>query len=672
MRFWAPAVWLSLALAQAPTWEVSVPKNVRIDLLPDGNLLVKSGKEGLWALSAKDGQKLWECSACNRNPADSWRQIQGYPLWEAGVLVNIPETAKVRDPDRFFPGWRFRPYMVLNAATGRLIFNLEEENQSWNWVSGRAILPEEGLLVLFGEGSKDPKKSLSITTSIIAAYDLKNGGQLWRRPAGEKPGLEGLYSNLAAYEGKVYFLTNQALYCVDARTGNTVWRTEIVKRISLRAMTGTYVFVDADRDLVVAFGRGRVIAVRRATGEPVWAKPVKVSRDNVLHAFSTDWGILLFTDDLEPGSSKRPTGLNLLYPPLAVLLRYEDGLNPWGERLVCPGLLAGYIPLDERRLFCLFQRERVFTSGQNRPEDWAVEINVLDVERGEFLFKRSISLRGALLHAQTVPGGFLVQTVRRLQYLSETGEVIWEKPVKRPFALPFAVREEGAVFQAYVVDEAGQVFLWEGPGAQPRSIGRPLAGFTSDPPQGIAWDKGKIWVWGGSTLYGLSPGGEIECEFRRPPPAHPSVIRLLGATLSVAGYIGSGFLTYKALQTLAYDPEREWDRPDLATSLKKGLTAAAYGLGAVSSAVLADAAWEALVKRRYARMKEVEDWAFFLGMKGNDVCFYQVDKAKCALLKEHPLGPMGLFRSPQYEVDPIDKRLYLLDGERLRAYSLAE
>lgn len=662
-------LWVSLLWAQAPLWKADLPANARIALLPDGNILVLS-KENVYALSAAKGEKLWDCRPCTHFTADEWRPIGDYPLWEAGTLVNADPQIPLDSVRRMYPFWWTSGYMVLNAATGRVVFDATAKGEHWYWVSGRAILPSQGLLVIFGVGPKNPNAFLSLQTSIIAGYDLRTGQQLWRRPASDKNASEQLHSNLAAYDGKVYFLTNRALYAVDAATGNTLWRTEIVKGISLRATTGTYIFIDEEKDMVMAFGRGRLIAVRRADGQRLWQKPVDIPRDNVIHAFSTSRGVLLFTDDLQPGSVQAPTGRSLFFPPLALLLSYENGANLWGERLRTPGLLSGYIPLDENRLLCLFQRERFWRGARPGIDDWAVEVDVLDIQRGEFLFKRPISLKGALLHAQTVPGGILVQSARRLQYISEDGQVLWEKPIKRPFQLPFAVREEGGVFQAFLIDEVGQVFRWDGPGSEPKAIGQRLTAFQNDPPQGIAYDAGKIWIWGGSTIYGLTPEGDIACEFRRPIPAQPVGLRILGATIAAAGYLTSAYLSYKALQTITYDPERSWERPDVATSLKKGLTAAAYGLGAVGTALLADAAWQSLVEARRARMKEAANLTFLMGMEGSTATLFAIDKTRCAPAFQKALGPVGLFRSPQYEVDPIDKRLYAVEKQTLTVYSL--
>ncbi|GIV22440.1 MAG: hypothetical protein KatS3mg025_0099 [Bacteroidia bacterium] len=664
-------LWIgALVWAQAPLWEVSLPKDARIKLLPDGHLLVVSLREGVYALDAGTGQKRWECAGC-RGLSQEWYPIDDSPLYENGSLQYAPPGAMANNPAEIALTQNLAPYKVLNTATGKLVFDRSEARKSWDWVSGRALCPEAGLLILFGVGPKDPKKAFSLQTSILAAYDVRTGEERWRRPAGENVGSEQLQSNISCYEGTLYFLTNRALYAVDARTGQNRWRTEIVKGISFQPTTGTFVFADPERDWIVAYGRGRLIGVRRSTGEKLWEKPIPLYRNRILHAFSTEKGVLLFTDDVAADSDALPTGNNLLYPPLALLVQ-ENGQNPWGERLKTPGLLAGYIPLDEKRLFCVFMRERFWQSRHAPRDNWKVEIDVLDIERGQFLFQKPISLKGTLLHAQNVPGGFLVQTTRRLQYISETGEVLWEKPLKSPFSIPFAVREEGPLFEAYGIDDNGQLFVWRGAGTQPEPLGKPISAFQSDPPQGIAYDKGHILVWGGSSLYRFLPNGKEICHLQQPVPAQPPLIRLLGATVSLAAYVGSAYLGYKALQEVVYDPDRPWDRLNQAPSLRQMLKAASYATASVGLAVLGDATWTALVQRRYTQLKAAENLAFLAGMQGTQLALFVVDKDSCTPLMEKTLGKVELSRPPQFEIDPVEKRLFVIQGTTLQAYTWAK
>ncbi|MCS7189806.1 MAG: hypothetical protein NZ933_08445, partial [Bacteroidia bacterium] len=138
---------------------------------------------------------------------------------------------------------------------------------------------------------------------------------------------------------------------------------------------------------------------------------------------------------------------------------------------------------------------------------------------------------------------------------------------------------------------------------------------------------------------------------------------------SFAGYVGSAFFTYKALQTLDYDPQQEWNRFPTATSLKKSLKAVGYAMLAAASNSLADAAWQSLVRRRQAKMKEMEQLGFFVGMEGNNVTLYGIDREKCTVTFQKSLGALKAFQSPQYEIDPIDKRLFVIDQGKIRAYS---
>ncbi|MEN2992691.1 MAG: PQQ-binding-like beta-propeller repeat protein [Bacteroidia bacterium] len=660
-------IWLQTLL-----WEHTLPAQADMQLLPDGNLLVRTSKE-LYLLSAKDGQIIWRCGACPTFRS-GWRLLDGYPLVEAGQTIPLGPDVGPDSVGKAYPFWRLDPYQVINALTGKEIFSLSAQKEGFMWVIGRRLIPEQGILVIHGAGSANPKKFFSVTTSILAAYDVRTGALLWRRPAGEKPGSERLLGDVIAYGGDLYYLTQQALYAVEARTGTVRWRAPVVEGFTLRAITGTYLFVDEERDYVIGFTRGRLIAVRRKDGVAVWNRLPEIRRNNLVGAFSSEAGLLVFTDDEQPGSQEAPTGRDLFFPPQVLLIRHADGGPAWPEPLQVPGLLVGYIPLSEDRLFCLFVRERSWRGLRNDPRDrWKTVANVLDIPSGRFLFRESLSLPGQLLHAASFAGGILVQTSARLQGISETGELLWEKPIRRPAEVPFALREEGGIAQAFLVDETGQVYRWDAGTSAPQPIGSPLRNLLSDPPQGLLYDKaqGLLWVWGGSAAYGLTPAGELKCQFERAVPAQPAAIRLLSAAAALGAYVGSEYLAQMSLALLGPE-EGPTPSRNTAVSLRRNLQSAALGLGAFGTALLGDVLWEGIVKRRRAQADSLGPLLFLAGLKGGQLFLYAFDRSRCAPLMEVPLGRPALSAYDLYEVDPLERRVFAREGRTLRAYALSE
>ncbi|MCS7162714.1 MAG: PQQ-like beta-propeller repeat protein [Bacteroidia bacterium] len=660
-------IWLQTLL-----WEHTLPAQADMQLLPDGNLLIWTNRE-LYVLSAKDGQIIWRCGAC-QTFRSGWRLLDGYPLVEAGQIIPLSPNTPPDSVDRAYPSWRLEPYQVINALTGREIFSLRAQKEGFTWVIGRRFIPEQGILVIHSAGADNPKKFISSQTSILAAYDARTGALLWRQPAGKKPGSEYLLGELIAYGGDLYYLTQQALYAVEARTGTVRWRAPVVEGFTLRAITGTYLFIDEARDYVIGFTRGRLIAVRRKDGVAVWNRLPEIRRNNLVGAFSSEAGLLVFTDDVQPGSQEASTGRNLFFPPQALLIRYTDGGLAWPEPLQVPGLLVGYIPLSEDRLFCLFVRERSWRGLRNEPRDrWQTVVNILDIPQGRFLFRQALSLPGSLLHAASFAGGILVQTSARLQGLSESGDILWEKPIRRPAEVPFALREEGGIAQAFIVDETGQVYRWDAGASTPQPIGSPLRNLVQDPPQGLLYDnaQGLLWVWGGSAVYGLTPAGELKCQFERAVPAQPAAIRLLGAAAALGAYATSACLTQMSLALLGLE-ESSTSQRNTAISLRRNLQSAALGLGAFGTALLGDVLWEGIVKRRRAQADSLGPLLFLAGLKEDRLFLYTFDRSRCAPLMEVPLGRPALSAYDLYEVDPLERRVFAREGRTLRAYALSE
>jgi len=139
-RMWKTVLGVGLLWAQGPLWQTQVDRQARLELGEDGNLLVMSGKEGIWALSGETGQVIWRCSACDRVPPESWRRLGQTPLWEGGSL-SLP--SQVEGATGSFQNLQaaFQPYLILNPYTGRLVYDAEQMRRRMTRTLGRAVVP---------------------------------------------------------------------------------------------------------------------------------------------------------------------------------------------------------------------------------------------------------------------------------------------------------------------------------------------------------------------------------------------------------------------------------------------------------------------------------------------------------------------------------------------------
>ncbi|MDW8135104.1 MAG: hypothetical protein RMJ66_08585, partial [Bacteroidia bacterium] len=231
----------------------------------------------------------------------------------------------------------------------------------------------------------------------------------------------------------------------------------------------------------------------------------------------------------------------------------------------------------------------------------------------------------------------------------------------------FATHTEGGLLETYCIDQTGQILRWKEASGKPEKIGKPLLPLLKDSPQGITYENGKIWVWSSSSLIGLMPSGEIVCEFSRPPMAQPPTVRILGAAVSLAAWAGAAFLTYKYAQEafhLSTEPA------SFVSYFKRSLRASAYAIGATFAELVGDVVWKQAVERRRLRAQQMADIAFLVGMQDNHVYLYAVERPTCKVILQKDLGKPRLFQSPEYEIDPIDQRVFALEGNTLRAFSI--
>ena len=114
---------------------------------------------------------------------------------------------------------------------------------------------------------------------ILGVFDTASGKELWNYPVGKRwqdmMG-SGPRSTPAVADGVVYVLgAHGDLAAVDTASGQEIWRHDLKKTLGARPPTwgvSTSPLVDGDRLILDAGGRGghSIVALDRATGEPVW------------------------------------------------------------------------------------------------------------------------------------------------------------------------------------------------------------------------------------------------------------------------------------------------------------------------------------------------------------------------------------------------------------------
>jgi len=142
------------------------------------------------------GWRAWNVPA----PKGDWTQT-------SGLRRSVPHgnhRRMVVDGDRLFVTLGYdAPVSILDAPTGELQETLADTDGALE------VLVDHGILLVSSGGRKNAR---------LSAFASESGRRLWHRATG---GMAGL--SLAARDGRVYYVANDTLQCLDQRTGEPLW-----------------------------------------------------------------------------------------------------------------------------------------------------------------------------------------------------------------------------------------------------------------------------------------------------------------------------------------------------------------------------------------------------------------------------------------------------------------
>ena len=312
------------------------------------------------------------------------------------------------------------------------------------------------------------------------ALDAATGAVIWRNNT-----LGGTASPALA-DGELYINTGGAtLHRLDPETGESQWQAEIdaharASGFSSPVLAGNLVIVGSSSTEEVAARenatfRGSIVAFDRETGSEVWRHYTVDPPHNGVAMWSTP------TVDLERGLVFGSTGNN-----------YTEEAGPTSDSIFALKLDTGELAWNRQ-----LSEGDVFTIPNPRSPDSDFGTNPL-------LFEAEIDgERRALVGAGQKSGMFWVLD-------RETGDTVWSRQVSGGSALIGGVFNNGA-FDGERIIVAGNNGTSSGPGSEPSNgASRPLGGANTttsvlmamDPATGdVLWERQlPAWVWAPITL----------------------------------------------------------------------------------------------------------------------------------------------------------------------------
>ena len=231
----------------------------------DGIVYAQSSDQFVYAVNAQTGKLIWRTSPVATT-------FMGQPLVQGDIVYvnagtvgfnfsNIQAFAKTGKAIRG-AGVEFNGIYALDRRTGELLWHFDTKGD----VMPTPAISEGRLIFSTGAGE-------------VFALDPKSGEQLWVN----KVGGMGNMSSPAVYRGKIYvgMSVPAFLFCLDAKTGMTLWKGQIPLAINTGmgdvspAVSDGIVVMDAVSSKKTANGKVTMDVSVRAfdseTGKPLWS-----------------------------------------------------------------------------------------------------------------------------------------------------------------------------------------------------------------------------------------------------------------------------------------------------------------------------------------------------------------------------------------------------------------
>ncbi|MEP6922919.1 MAG: PQQ-binding-like beta-propeller repeat protein [Pyrinomonadaceae bacterium] len=265
--------WAANATA-APGWEARLDGRVKFYQTTDFGILVVGTERSLYAVDGASGETVWRRAVGNLNET-AITPVPGTDL----ILLSLDEGKKSR-------------LSALDLLTGEAVWTSDKIKGD---VMQLAVAPEENLLcaVLVKNARGNTNEALK-REPTVGVFDLQTGDLLWKRDLGGEIEMMPASFNesgeitftLDNYRAPLIldervFLFYEGATSFEARTGKEREREKY--KINEDGLALTEADPLFDNEFIYTSGRGKVRAVRRATGRVEWeAKDLGVTPEMFL------------------------------------------------------------------------------------------------------------------------------------------------------------------------------------------------------------------------------------------------------------------------------------------------------------------------------------------------------------------------------------------------------
>ena len=326
-------------------WKTVLPggEAVRSMVADDGIVYLLTNEGIVHAISADDGQSLWQTSGwlvpetrrCPYDPPKLRSVTHPGVVPQTGILLAVEGDSVIA---AICAGWENyvteQQLLQLDKATGQL-------RGTWPVIDGRLVDVHDGTIVI---ASEDVVYGVSLTEQrevwrisresayypayfmasrdgllflrtsdeegqpAVSAYSAKDGAVQWELSVGGNWAIEDVGDGLVfAIRTEADYGEGKELFVLDAETGDVIWQTDLsdfegyMDRLGLIVQDG----------IVYAYNRslpGRIAAFEASTGERIWdvapqfgVQDIRVLGDRLYCVGDSDGDILLYALNAEDG-----------------------------------------------------------------------------------------------------------------------------------------------------------------------------------------------------------------------------------------------------------------------------------------------------------------------------------------------------------------------------------
>ncbi|HSR40048.1 MAG TPA: PQQ-binding-like beta-propeller repeat protein [Phnomibacter sp.] len=536
---------VSLAgMAQKSNWEKNFPGGINFYSVSDAGIFIVGTNDALYGINPEDGKEIWKLPEFKKITEEAFNPIPFSPLAaivDRGMMVQ---------------------HAVINTVTGQVVCNTKD--LGFSTVNKRFANAKLGA-VLFSGMNKKGKACLMLV-------DAATGEKRFEVERVFDKNTEVICSEVYAINKDLFLIsTTKAIYCIDARTGEEKWRSEMKTdppvvqpdakdsknpfaafgkgmnkiQAKMAVAVSSKFFQVTDPSRVYFFNNDYFTCYDWATGKEVWQRQELSSPLN--NYILDDRGIIVTTNQRGENYGKQG---GLMGKALGggnkakmYMFDYATGKQLLQDEIDVAGNVIGYnYDNTGKRIVIATANDK----GSNK-------IDIIDVAAGKEAIRKPLRVSGNIRDIKLVSKGLLYITDEEINIMDlETGGDAWGKSIKVKDYVVHGFKDENTMYMA--VD--GDLIKFDVATSTPTKIGSvSLDGKES--PSGMQFVNGGLVLSSSQNIRYFDLTGKEGWKVYRPAPGvslagkialgvvAAASVAMMAANSYQAGYAAAGGATYK-------------------------------------------------------------------------------------------------------------------------------